>query len=194
MRLPRWLRDPFYPLLYRFHPKYQFHIVRTGLKPGYADQDVRMMHAMFALLLDHIEEDGGVEKIEAHAAQLESGPAMWFGHKLSDDRSSWTVDDWAAHFDSADAMKSHVDSRREKLALYRWWITERQPAWDAYYALCHERYSGITLSSLFRGEDEKPDMTGRPSFDETHDLMDQLEAKDDEMLRRLLVIRRSLWT
>jgi hypothetical protein len=34
---------------------HRFHVINTGLTPGYYDSDVRMLHACFALLTDYME-------------------------------------------------------------------------------------------------------------------------------------------
>ena len=41
--------------LHRFHPRYQYNIVRTGLPPGYYDTDKRMETAIIKLFVDFIE-------------------------------------------------------------------------------------------------------------------------------------------
>jgi hypothetical protein len=52
--------------LYRLHPEHRYHVVRTGLRPGYWETEDRMLHAMFSLLLEHVEAEG-LENIEATA-------------------------------------------------------------------------------------------------------------------------------
>ena len=56
----------------------------------------------------------------------------------------------------------------EVRALYDWWKTTRKQEWDACYAM----------------------KSGQPMYDE----MDRLEEKDEEMLMRLMKVRRTLWT
>jgi hypothetical protein len=56
----------------------------------------------------------------------------------------------------------------EVRALYNWWKAARKQEWDACYA-------------LKRGT-------------EMYDEMNRLEEKDEEMLMRLMKVRRSLWT
>lgn len=50
-----WRNEIKYPLLYRYHPRYKFHIIKTQLSPGYYDPDIRMMESMFALLCEFVE-------------------------------------------------------------------------------------------------------------------------------------------
>jgi len=41
--------------LHRFHPKYRYHIIKTGLKPGYYDSDSRILRACFGELNNFVE-------------------------------------------------------------------------------------------------------------------------------------------
>lgn len=53
----RFLKNIKYWFMYRFHPKHQYHIVKTGLKPGYYDIDIRMERAMISLLIEFVEQE-----------------------------------------------------------------------------------------------------------------------------------------
>ena len=44
-------------LQYRFNPKHKYHLVDTGLTPGYYEIDERMIHAMFSLLVSFVERE-----------------------------------------------------------------------------------------------------------------------------------------
>jgi len=48
------LRDAMWYILHRIHPKHRYHMVDSGLKPGYYDPDTLMMHSAFKLLSDFI--------------------------------------------------------------------------------------------------------------------------------------------
>jgi hypothetical protein len=50
---------------YRISPRHKFHLIDTKLPPGYYDQDYRMLHGMFALLEDYVEESGGIKHIQS---------------------------------------------------------------------------------------------------------------------------------
>lgn len=72
-------------ILHRFHPKHQYHIIRTRLEPGYYDPDTQIMEGVFALLCDYVENntEWGVinwEGDEAHAAAWKemNELAEWF--------------------------------------------------------------------------------------------------------------------
>lgn len=43
--------------LHRFHPKHRYHIINTGLGPGWRDTDVLMEHLIVKLFIDFIEKE-----------------------------------------------------------------------------------------------------------------------------------------
>jgi hypothetical protein len=90
-RLRAAWRDFVFWFLYRLHPEHRYHVVRTGLRPGYWEIEDRMLHAMFSLLLEHVDAEG-LENIEATAT----------------DEAEDCPDDWRR-------------ASREKLELVRWW-------------------------------------------------------------------------
>ena len=44
-------------ILHRFHPKHRYHMVPTGLKPGYYDPDTLIFNATFTLLTEFVENN-----------------------------------------------------------------------------------------------------------------------------------------
>jgi hypothetical protein len=52
-----------YWFLHRFHPDHRYHIVRTGLQPGFHEVDVRMLHAVMQLVTEYVEGQGGVKAL-----------------------------------------------------------------------------------------------------------------------------------
>lgn len=70
-------RDFIFWFLYRLHPEHRYHVVRTGLQPGYRETEDRMLHSMFFLLMEHVDAEG-LENIEATATdETEDCPDDW---------------------------------------------------------------------------------------------------------------------
>lgn len=108
-RFGRTMRDAKYWVYYRIKPSHRFNIVRTGLPPGYYDQDTRLMHACFAMLIDYIEEEGGPETMQKWSAELRGKPDP----------------------NAPEGIQSNqADRQDEAVALYHWWKTEK-PADEA---------------------------------------------------------------
>lgn len=78
----RFVTEPIWWVKHRLIPRHRYHVVKTSLKPGYYDQDHRLMYAAMALLDDYLDEVGGIEELEKWTenvrgtlAEYEPGPA-----------------------------------------------------------------------------------------------------------------------
>jgi hypothetical protein len=58
--IQRGLRDFKWYLLHRLAPKHRYHLVNTGLEPGYYEIDTRMLYANFQLLVAFVEREMGL--------------------------------------------------------------------------------------------------------------------------------------
>ena len=106
------LKNAWWWLMHRLHPRHRYHIIRTGLPAGYHEIDTRLLHGSFALLEEYVEAVGGVKKL-----------TEW-----TDELDTFEVEHQAAH-------------QREMLALYQWWKHDRPAAW-AYHERDTERLWG----------------------------------------------------
>lgn len=178
---------------YRYVPKHQYNIVRTDLKPAYYDIDDVMLHANMALLCRYVEiEREGEAKLQERADWL---------HTYNDD----VEHDWQKMGEEGMAAED------EPLAIYHWWKYERAACWKRYDDMLHERYGKPELRHTTKPvdiegnevpEDEAvlfemvfpPEPETGPTSKDVRDLEEALHAKDEEMLIRLMIIRRSLWS
>lgn len=179
---------------------YRYHIVRChGLKPGYYEVEDQMMHAMFGLLVDFVE--------------LQSAHMHW---ACSDENTRWNrfknslrLRDWRsrekgmAHLDweislvfdehmgvplgDVDYGKPtpQASSAKETKDLYLWWIDERPKRPDPMDA------SGATEAHARMKED--PEGFHRAAV-LSGEIEEQQHSEDEIMMKRLVAVRRSLWT
>jgi hypothetical protein len=178
----RWVRN-------RVNPRYQHHIVHTGLTPGWHDIDEVMLHANFSLLTRYVEwEKGGVEEIQEHIDYLLSEQADLDYNGL--------------------VMSDFATNDIEALALYEWWMVERPQLQARLDQMREERYSVIETTfrpvdrdlnevddndaeffeMVFKGEENAPH-----SIEELAAMEDKLREQDTDNLIRLIRIRGSLW-
>jgi hypothetical protein len=75
------------------------------------------------------------------------------------------------------------ENQAEALEIYRWWTIERT---------AKHKHDEVWLMKLF-GDVHNPDLS-LGTAKEYHDYEDQLDKDDDDMLIRLMKIRRYLWT
>lgn len=101
----RSILDARYWMRSRFHPKYRYHVVKTGLTPGYYDEDILILHSCMVLLERFITWHGGEQKLEEFTKELLEKPGVWGC--------------------DVDSMSPQVVNQTEALAIYHWWKHER---------------------------------------------------------------------
>lgn len=156
-----------YEVRYRVWPPSQWQVVRTGLKPGYYDPDTVMMHAMMVCLGRYIKASGGLDGL----AQ--------FSHDLRED---WRA--WGENEGSQEACERQAAIQDEAAAIWRWWTVERPRERGIHEATC----------MLLFGDGMERGPTWEQETRDHHKEEDRLNAKDQEMLHRLVEIRECLWT
>lgn len=116
--IDRTFLKPYYMVLdlrwwftYRFNPKCKYHLIDTKLEPGYADSDYRMLHGMFALLVDFVEvELAGMHQMSHKEA----------GNKYRDPASGLEYLKWEMTLPGRQGLNA-----KEQMALYMWWTVDR---------------------------------------------------------------------
>lgn len=66
--------DVYWHFMHRFHPKYKYYMIDTGLTPGYYDPDQRMFHGCFNLLKEYVESFDIDKHIASLKEDLEEDP------------------------------------------------------------------------------------------------------------------------
>lgn len=164
----RWwnaVAAPFNWLGYRLLPSRQYHLVNTGLPPGYYDPDTRLLHACFAMLVYHVEQEvGGLAKLEEWTNGLRANP---------DPNAPEGWEDGQATRQSEAAL------------LYRWWTIEK----PADEAKCE-----AMLMHLYGRRPRIPWTEADKAMHEEFRALEAKIASDEQsMLHRLIDIRGSLW-
>lgn len=192
-------------------PRWQYHEVET-----------RMLHCNFQMLVDFVEiEKANMQQI-SHKEIWNSLP--WYvrvrpfrymfdrrspvdGMAYLDwEKSLMNDDEWYGnHEESINAAKERgeygnmtkqAESAKEIQDLYLWWTAIRPARPDSYEASGYNAFwkandvkgDGIwdRFNKLGKGE--------REMFDAIHELEAKYDAEDDEMLERLIKVRRFMWT
>jgi hypothetical protein len=216
-----WVVDPLNDLRYYVKNRYftQTHYLRTDLKPGdYHECDTRLLHGIFTTLVDFVEIDKAhMQVVWGEAQDRKKYHYPWWR------RSHWLRwGQWRSaaaglaylHWEAGlvneavwyDNPKDPAIGQptpqalaaREIMNLYEWWIIQR-PArpdphdaggWTAVCDEVREKYGELFVDVT------DPDLKARQdqALKLTHDLEQQYEDEDTDMLIRLMKIRRSLWT
>ena len=198
-------RDGKYWIRYRTFDRY--HIVDTGLKPDYYEIDTRMLHASFNMLKEFVEVE---QAWSSYCWSDEYKKASWCEKHMPFYRVFYpfrrpdigiTHFEWASTLDDPSLpphqrMELQAEAARETLILYNWWVNERPNRKEVVVPSYKNQGLGDIMSSL----DSDFDRTA-PDYVEHEkamtERMDQEEAwkqEDEDMLIRLVKIRRSLWT
>ena len=98
-----------------------------------------------------------------------------------------------------EAAKAHAEAKKEMLEIYGWWTQDRKIEHDRGDALLHAAYAGPV--EFERMVDGMYRLKKFPVTEEEERLRaqcrlmeDALEAKDEEMMIRLIKIRGYMWT
>jgi len=180
-RVLRRVKDGIYWLRYRFHPRYRFHVVKTGLAPNYYDCDTLMLHACMALLCQHVEDQGGADQLEKWTAELREPGSEGHGPR--------------------EAVESQADRQSEVLTIYRWWKVQKPAEQKRSEELLHELYGkrsrvswkptdNPSLSEMVFEEFEGDEIAKEQEY---RALEKKIDDDEQMMLHRLIDIRRSLW-
>lgn len=170
----RRLSDARYWVLYRVTKRHAYHIIYTGLPPGYHDENDRILHGCMTCLGRYVDEAGGINGLAAWSAEVRGGD---------------------------NGMNHQADNQDEAAAIWQWWTVERPRDEARKDELCGKLYGrgrmkfvqieGSKFSEIqfeeFTGEEER-----------LHEEFRAIEKKisDDEVnyLVRLMKIHQSLWT
>lgn len=181
------------------------HILDTGLAPGYYDVDTKMFHVNFNLLKDFVEIEVAWKYLMWHEDAQKEFKNYWmyrhvpFVHRwfrspeLGLKHLEWesTLDD--PSLPPMERSEAQAVNAREIIALYTWWTKD------------HSTRVEIDFAPLPRGSDEDDIFHGFDrSSDEYKEFTKSCEAReaqaegwekeDEEMLLRLIKIRKCLWT
>ncbi len=186
----------------RFRTCRRYHIVNTGMEPGYYDTDTRMLHVNFNLLVDFVE----IEKawMNTWTDRSKYSKLSWFDKKFRRFRSP---EDGIAYLNweiNQTELVHQAKAAKEVLDLYTWWKETRPNRPDPYVeANYYEVFKGKTLRDHLvevqrDGETYYTLKRSTKQESQVFKTVTKIEAKydkeDEQMLIRLIKIRRFLWT
>ena len=168
----------------------RYHVVNTGMEPGYADLTEKLLHVNFNMLKDFVEKEKG---------------SMWQYHEASskyDKQPGVSYLIWEIGLDADNSINNQQSANAlEQYELYNWWTNIRPFRVDSFETPEHKAYwklrDEIYGSDCFFCEDkDTPELKkAQKAAYELSDTLDKQYSKEDEdNLIRLMKIRQSLWT
>ncbi len=211
------LNDLRYYIRCRFFDRY--HLINTGLPPSYYDADTRMLHGMFNLLVDFVEIEKAWMHVVFDAEERKKRKHPWWSlgwtrfkafrdPEAGIDHLRWetTLDDPSKP--SHDRSPTQAATAREILVLYYWWKERpnRPDPMDAsgWSAYCDRRRdeskekNGNKASAWdlldFDEESQEDRDESSAILDRCREIEAQQIQEDQDMLIRLIKIRKAMWT
>lgn len=193
-----------YWIRYRTYDKY--HIVNTGLTPEYYDVSTVMLHANFNLLKDFVEIEQAWAKYcwsgERNNGSWSSRHMPFYKVFFPFRRPEMGIAhfEWAATLDDPnlpphERCDHQAVAARETLALYKWWTVDRPARKEVeYLPYDHQGLDGLCALDDDFDRDAEDYKKHVESMDEAAKQEEEWEKEDEEMLIRLIKIRKSLWT
>lgn len=214
----RQINDIKYWVLYRTKSAHKYHLIDTGLKPNYYEIDTRMLHGMFNLLKNFCEYESAhhdwmwsdySKKIDAEKQGLVYNKTPFVpGKQAALETLQWRKQLVYTADELCDEQKHmigkptpHAITSTEIETLYLWWVDVRPNRVDPFEAypdplfeqkLEKSKSEGI-MTFLCAGT-EQEELEQKQRYEKIDALQKQYECEDDEMLTRLIKIRKTLWT
>ncbi len=164
------------------------HILETGLAKGkWYEYDYRLLHGMFNSFVQFIEKEQTLDNL------------MW--EMTLTNTYEWLPEEEAKQ--QADYGKPCPQglAAQEKMALYTWWTVTRPARVDGYESSGFKLWADANrkdddeVFSLFCDDGDQAKKETRSALTKKwHEIDEQHEQEDEEMMIRLIKLRRSLWT
>ena len=201
------LTSPYYDALYYIRNRFirKCHVLPTGFKPGqYHDLDSRMLHGLMQALVDFVE----VEKAHMHRwlstvkdkqYKFKNGRCAEAGLDYLRWEMSLTHKDWLEEDDpNYNKPTAQALNAMEIYSIYHWWknvYPNRVDPMEAsgWSALC-DRLDAEGKSMFDKNETAEDRKEKDRTLKKLSKIEKQYEKEDEEMMIRLIIIRKSLWT
>ena len=176
------------------------HLIDTKLKPGqWHETDTRLLNGMMELLVDFIE----IEKAHMYIWSTPDEKKPWYlryrflrwGENRSRENGLAYLD-WEIQLtdDREQYFTQQALSAQSQNELYIWWKDIRPNRPDPYEVTGWNAYYEIHPKTDFFDDNEPNNTELRKLSHKIWELEESWHKEDEEMLNKLIKIRRSLWT
>jgi len=181
----------------RFRTLAKYHIIDTGLKPNYYDKDTILLHGMFSLLVDFIENEKAHMYIISN--NYHNNNLVQFWKKINIFRNRYKYKNKIAGLAylswEMTLNGSQAESAKEQYELYKWWTEIRPSRLDSYDAVGLTKWldkNGRSFGlNVYTAEQQAEK---QKLYNMAFALEESEHNEDTEMLIRLIKIRDHLWT
>lgn len=181
---------------------YRYHIVKTGLNPGYASVDQIILHTNFNLLKDYVEVTVGRHNRfcspDNNLTWTEKYVPFYRGRYVNEGIAylEWETTLADPNLPTHERSDDQAAAAKEVLALYRWWVDERPARKPVEIPEYDKQGFGDDLFATFNPNfnHNAPDYIAYEQALDAAGEQERLWRKQDtDMLVRLMKIREKLW-
>jgi len=195
----RIVTSPYYNTRYyirnRFYRK--THMLRTDCVPGeYSDTDERILTGLANAIIDYVEVELAykhkwVGSEEVPNAIWKNGRCPELGLKYLE----WEMELDDPNLDEYSRADSQANSAREVKVIYDW-AKGRPDRPDPHELSGWNAYCDKYRSSLWNNKNQTPEqgVESEVTFKKLREIEAEYEREDEDMLIRIIKVRRSLWT
>ena len=176
------------------------------MSPGYADMDTRMLHGMFNMLVDFVEIEKAWRYVVFDKEEYKKCKHPWWSKSWTRFKAFRDIDagiaylKWEMTLDSPtlstfDRNPAQASVAQEIWELYHWWKYVRPLREDPHDASGWSEYVGKMADNIWSNKqsaDEKAKIG--EMLDLANDITSSYDDQDQDMLIRLIKIRKHLWT
>jgi len=175
----------------RYRTIHRYHVVNTGMEPGYTDLTEKLIHVNFNMLKEFVE----IEKARMYGWAENSIEGL----KGADAGVAYLL--WEMGLDADNKFENQQsENAREIYELYDWWTNQRpyrediDHLWEPYHKLKNEIYGDDDC--YFCQDKDTPELKKlqKKWLKESTRLEKKHTKEDEKMLIRLIKIRGALWT
>jgi len=184
----------------------KYHVVDTKLKPRWHDKDTLMLHANFSLLVDYVEcekahRSGNDDRYSKRDRVLSKIIPYYYERYYRNPEAGMSHIDWELTLDDpklplyerSPEQAKHAKAVKE---LYLWWTKERPARRDLIAPERDNDDNGVLyfLSDRYKEEHPEEYRISRIVSKENGRMEIERDQEDEDMLLRLVKIRKGLWT
>lgn len=187
----RYTTDVYYWIRHRTVDKY--HVLQTGLKPGYYDKDHLMLYVNFNLLKDYVEVECAHIQYWSEREWKSYSFLEWIKSKFTKiDGNKYGIKYLEYESSLGQESPAQAANAKEILILYKWW-TEVRPNRETKMPENIRKILDGTKSvyDIFGLSDRNPEC--KSYWDGKFQTEQQWDQEDEYMLIRLMKVRKSLW-
>jgi len=198
-KIPTPISDIRYYCRNRFYRK--SHVLPCYFKPGeYHDLDERILHGLMNSLVDFVEVELAYKSRWCNTE--ESKTAKWKNGRCPElglSHLAWEMTLDSEELDETERCNSQASTARAVKAIYDWWKFTRPTRPDSYDASGWSEYCEKSREAgynIFSDQEKEPELVemSNQAHKKLRDIEAAYDAEDEEMLIRVIKIRRSLWS